>query len=50
MVSHYAIITKTKYKPPARDTIKGRLMKKAIGYMEIELKRLQIVAESTEPQ
>ena len=45
MVSHYSIITKTNYKPPSRDTITGTLMKKSIIDMEIELERLQIVAE-----
>ena len=45
MISHYTLITKTIYKTHSRDTIKGTLMKKSMDNMEIELKRLQVVAE-----
>ena len=46
MVSHYTLLTKSIYKPPSRDTVKGTLMRKAVVSMEHELKRLKIVAES----
>ena len=45
MISHHSLMTKTIYKLPSRDVIKGTLMKKSIDNMEIELKRLQVVAE-----
>ena len=44
MVSRYTLDTKSNYKPPSRDKIKGTLMQKAIDNMEAELRRLEVVA------
>ena len=44
MVSRYTLVTKSIYKPPSRDKIKGTLMRKATDKMEVELRRLEVVA------
>ena len=44
MVSRYTLVTKSIFKPPSRDKIKGTLMRKATGKIEVELRCLEVVA------